>query len=78
MGSIGGNGTGKSRSGGRSISGIDETPHPSQNVVSAGKLNSLREHDSIDSSLSRGSEDNIIRKAVEWDVHYETTLGRAL
>jgi hypothetical protein len=74
MGSLGG--SHKSKSGGRSTHSVEGTrdlpadPPP--------KLASIREHDSIDSGGSQGSEDHIIRKDVQWNVHYETEPGTAI
>ncbi|KIW69402.1 hypothetical protein PV04_05281 [Phialophora macrospora] len=74
MGSINGSGTTKSKSGGRSHHDNEETlPIPLKNKLTGG-----REHDSIDSGGSQGSQDHIIRKDVQWNVHYETEPGRAL
>jgi hypothetical protein len=74
MGSVSGNGTSKSKSGGRSHNDNEETlPIPLKN-----KITGAREHDSIDSGGSQGSQDHIIRKDVQWNVHYETEPGRAL
>ncbi|KAJ9611637.1 hypothetical protein H2200_004821 [Cladophialophora chaetospira] len=75
MDSIRGNGTAKSRSGGRSYNDPQETPSALPNTSVGSKLTSTREHDSIDSG---GSQDHIIRKDVQWDVRYETQPGIAL
>ncbi|EXJ59876.1 hypothetical protein A1O7_04023 [Cladophialophora yegresii CBS 114405] len=74
MGSVNGSGTAKPRSGGRSHSDNEETPP----VPTKNKLATTREHDSIDSGGSQGSQDHIIRKDVQWNIHYETEPGRAL
>ena len=75
LGSVRGNGTVKTRSGGRSYVEVEETPSLPSNPLPDSKLTTTREHDSIDSG---GSQDHIIRKEVQWDVHYETEPGRAL
>ena len=73
MGSV--NGTAKSGSGPRSHSDNGEAPPVPPKPLLSIKLTSTREHDSIDSG---GSQDHIIRKEVQWNVHYETEPGRAL
>ena len=69
-----GNGTAKSRSAGRSYIVAEETPPFPAKGSLASKLNDGREP-SIDSG---GSQDHIIRKDVQWDIHYESEPGRAL
>ena len=75
LGSVHGNGTVKSRSGGRSYIDLHETPSHPTKPSPGSKLTSTREHDSIDSG---GSQDHIIRKDVQWNVQFETEPGTAL
>ncbi len=75
LGSVRGKSTVKSRSGGRSYIDMDETPTALPKFSNGSKLASTREQDSID---SEGSQDHIIRKDVQWNVHYETEPGTAL
>ncbi|KAI1612445.1 hypothetical protein EDD37DRAFT_647988 [Exophiala viscosa] len=67
MGSVPGQGNSKSRSANRSYNEIEHqdpiTPLPQDDKI-------RRDQESIDSA---GSQDHIIRKDVQWNVHYETT-----
>ncbi|KAK4946516.1 hypothetical protein LTR10_014368 [Elasticomyces elasticus] len=68
MGSVPGKGSSKSRSGNRSYNEIEhQNPIPHQ-AQDDDKIR--RDQESIDSA---GSQDHIIRKDVQWDIHYETT-----
>ncbi|EXJ73242.1 uncharacterized protein A1O5_03002 [Cladophialophora psammophila CBS 110553] len=71
MGSVSGNGTAKSRSAARSYNDntAEQFPPVPRQDPSGNKLTVMRENDSIDSG---GSQDHIIRKDVQWNVHYET------
>ncbi|KIW87391.1 uncharacterized protein Z519_12027 [Cladophialophora bantiana CBS 173.52] len=71
MASVGGNGTAKSRSAARSYNDntTEQFPPVPQSGPGSNNLTVMRENDSIDSG---GSQDHIIRKDVQWNVHYET------
>ncbi|KIV81888.1 hypothetical protein PV11_04038 [Exophiala sideris] len=68
MGSVPGKGSSKSRSGNRSYNEIEHQDPVPQQPPDDDKIR--RDQESIDSA---GSQDHIIRKDVQWDIHYETT-----
>lgn len=77
MGSLPGKGSHKSESAGRSFNDPGETrrvlPTNTSHVTTI-----TREQDSIDSGGSQDSRGHIIRKDIQWDVHYEPAVGRAV
>lgn len=74
MGSVNGQGTSKSRSANRSYNDIEEQHPLPQQIVAGNKAGTSRDHESIDSG---GSQDHIIRKDVQWKIHYESEHERA-
>ncbi|KAK5057811.1 hypothetical protein LTR84_011812 [Exophiala bonariae] len=74
LGSIRPNGTSKSRSGTGSYNDIERPTALPQQMQDDGKNHPhARDQESI---TSAGSQDHIIRKDVQWKIHYETNNGR--
>jgi len=74
MGSLGPNGTSKSRSGNQSYNDIERPTKLPQQMQDTGKNHhNARDQESI---ASAGSQDHIIRKDVQWKIHYETNDER--
>lgn len=73
LGSVNGKNGTQSRSANRSYNDIEGHTALPQHMTNVTKVTSARDQESIDST---GSQDHIIRKDVQWRIHYETDEDR--